>query len=81
MGLSEWPKEEKRKPEPVSANKIDQWTDQDLREGLREVDEGPGKLTRWEVKFIENLLFQYEGPLSTAQRAISWRICKDYEDA
>ena len=50
------------------------WTDDDIREELRAVDEGDREVGRWAADFLENVLYRYTGPLSEKQRRKALQI-------
>lgn len=77
--------EPSRHAPPVSAhteggarNKLDNWTDAELRNFLEMVDQGPWEVTDWEAKFLESVVYQYKGPLSPKQRKTALEIIERY---
>lgn len=54
-------------------------TDGELREELRELDTNPDvTVDSFEADFIENVVYQYAGPLSEKQRKTAERIIEKY---
>lgn len=49
-------------------------TDDELRDALREIDEGDADVSEWEAEFIESVVYRYDGPLSERQKAVAERI-------
>lgn len=55
------------------------WSDKDLIDALRMVDEGPEEVDKWEANFIENILSgKYRGRLSRAQKAQIQKLTTKY---
>lgn len=47
---------------------MENWTDNELREELKALDDSDAEVTDWEAKFIQNIVYSYGGPLSTKER-------------
>jgi hypothetical protein len=53
--------------------------DDDLRAMLEELDEADVDVTSWEAKFIENVCYNYRGPLSDRQREVAEEMLEKYD--
>jgi hypothetical protein len=53
-------------------------SDEMLREQLQAVDDGEEEVTAWEAAFINNLVYEYGGPLSDKQRETAQNIIDRY---
>lgn len=53
-------------------------TNQELRERLTEIDKSDVEVSDWEADFLENVLYEYKGPLSPKQRAVAERMIEKY---
>jgi len=53
--------------------------DDELRRQLKVIDDDPNvDVSSWEADFIENIVFNYAGPLSDKQREAAERIIDKY---
>ena len=55
-------------------------TDEQLREYLKEVDEGDEEVNTFEAGFIDTVAYKYSGPLSPKQRTTAIQIIEKYLD-
>jgi hypothetical protein len=53
--------------------------DDDLRALLEELDESDEDVTSWEAEFIENVCYNYRGPLSERQREVAEGMLEKYD--
>lgn len=53
-------------------------TDREIRDDLKKVDELDDDVTDFEADFINNVVYQYPGPLSRRQREIAEQIIGKY---
>lgn len=53
-------------------------TDEQLREYLKEVDEGDEEVNAFEAGFIDTVVYKYSGPLSPKRRTTAIQIIEKY---
>jgi len=54
-------------------------TDEELKERLQRIDENDEiEVSDWEAKFIENVVFEWDGKLTGKQRVAAKAIVKKY---
>lgn len=62
----------------MSLKGIDNWTDEQLRDYLHEVDDLDDDASSFEASFIDSVAYKYQGPLSDKQRSVAISIIKRY---
>lgn len=63
------------------ASRNNPMNDEQIRNTLRDIDENEDiDVSSWEAEFIEGIVYDYEGPLSEAQRIKAKQIIEKYEE-
>ncbi len=51
-----------------------QMTNKEILDGLKEIDEGGFEVSLWEAKFLESILFNWDGNLTEKQKKVAERM-------
>ncbi len=52
--------------------------DDQIRDGLEEIDVGDFDVTGWEADFLQSILHEWEGPLTERQRESAEKMIEKY---